>query len=1544
VSTNANTAIYDKLVDRAAMLRLYEERVAGKVTTIIDGHKVRIIDIILANKAKMTPKMREEIDIQLRKTYGNAFNTSSKSLMDLVNDQLSYTYQKMDNVVGKIWRTAKPNYRISEDIVLKRPLYNDVTLMGGWTSVSIAERKRLESLIRRGIAEGLDEKAIALSVRDGNVFTISKQQSIGLVRTAITSVRSQTDHEVYKANEKILTGWQYVAVLDSRTTPLCQHRDGTVYPISDTAHLPPAHWYCRSTTIPITKSYDQLGELEGVAQIRKRNLEGLTQKQIAFYDGQTPLKESYSEWLQRQPTDVQLRHLGDNTRLELFRSGQLTVDKFTTPAGNSVGINELRRMTDDGYGIGNTKKFAIAKEQLDRLKLGAARPEELIDSPDMVAALRNYYMLQAKDLDGNLSLTNYRGNLLHTKKATKARVLNSPPTEEQLLFNPLTGRYDDSRIFQPNQAVLKNNLRLVEDSVSLKRADKDFIKKFVDDLDGHLGANERAVITDNLRIVFTRFRDNKEPWTNLKAVLNGQIKFDIMNVSDYIETQLRRDQNFLLKLKQDMYIDPVLGPVQLQDLHDNFIANIRAKNKWEDSVAPKIARELRNIFDYKIPYKIRTRLKEDGDHQLDQFYLRFANRLAMADSPDRDQLAVALGRDLYNAANYRGNRKEWWLLGNKLLDNAKAKGFYELETRGVQKRRMRSRNFGKYFGPAYDTNSVVVVVHDPRILEYAKLTRKVDVGLRVSATTEHNRLRIREGYKTYFTDEGLFGYYDTRIPIISESSFKDFPEKLIDKDMTSALNWAAQTKYKVDPDFHDFIDKLLHFTDDKGRAKYYSEVNHYREYMSGRGDAYERFKAMSWLRAKDSSFSNHPFLDHRARIYERGFIGPQAGESFRPFLNSAVSKKFNEQGYLNLQDQIGGFIGGLSDNLEGKYNALSVLGRQEIAKKHRPEMVKIGYHMLRGKPADIRAVLDSKFVQEIDGEDLGKALRLSLEMAKIDRFLDGDYSDLSKLKGYDIAVALEQDASSSGAQIIALTTKNKQLAELSNVLATNQKKRLYDEIAALTFNDPRFIKLNQKLGLTEKDLRKASKAQNMVTFYGAGQRTGAMNVETKLAKALGKNEGLLVVKASERDKVLDEIAARAARFERFDPDTASELKALRQDVKDIFNRGVDPGDDLLEDLWFLEPKTYEFVEKLSRSYDKVVTPNDFKLIAEIMSENLAVQVPILKDFTRYFGRLAEDFLTSAKPNEASFDEAKILRQMLFGAYKAGDKLPPRVAELLGTKASESISEKFLKRVPWYKPGDLLSEVIYGVKAPLDRRTGTTLGKVKFKLGAIEETLYGGFDVLYPNKMPKQWTNIPWVNFDGKVIEQNFTQAFEERLVYRDANGDWVTNILMIKQKTDPTWWEEFRNKTDTMRDIADVNKARTAFAVNGNHANDATLVKQYHLWGRKNNIPTATVHDAFMANAADLLKSRDALREIYANVLDKNVILDTLNEMRDRGLSKELYDKYLNEAIDIGLIPIAGRSVVGGKKLQESDILKKSDVLVKITHDFKGNHYWYGIG
>ena len=218
------------------------------------------------------------------------------------------------------------------------------------------------------------------------------------------------------------------------------------------------------------------------------------------------------------------------------------------------------------------------------------------------------------------------------------------------------------------------------------------------------------------------------------------------------------------------------------------------------------------------------------------------------------------------------------------------------------------------------------------------------------------------------------------------------------------------------------------------------------------------------------------------------------------------------------------------------------------------------------------------------------------------------------------------------------------------------------------------------------------------------------------------------------------------------------------------------------------------------------------------------------------------------------------------------------------------------------------------------------------------------EIFYANKLPKSWTNIPWANFDGKIIEQNFTQTFEERLRYKDKDGNWFTNVLQVPQKTEATWWDQVINKSGKINDIADPTRARTAFAVNGNHSNDAVIVKRYHLWGQENNIPTSTVHDAFFANTADMLKGRYALRGIYADMLKKNVIVGTLDEMRARGLPKDLYEKYLTEAIDIGLIPIAGKSRVGGKLLKESDILTDKDILKDIPKGFKNDYGWYGVG
>jgi hypothetical protein len=308
--------------------------------------------------------------------------------------------------------------------------------------------------------------------------------------------------------------------------------------------------------------------------------------------------------------------------------------------------------------------------------------------------------------------------------------------------------------------------------------------------------------------------------------------------------------------------------------------------------------------------------------------------------PDKDQVAVKLGRNLYNLANLNGTRRKWFEVGTKIIESKRSHKFFELETYGVQKRRMKSRMSGQYFGPYYDTFSQNLRIIDPRIQEYSKLTRKVELGLRVGVTTKKNRLLFRKNSKTYWIDRGILGLEDTRIPITSTHSFSEFPEEFLDNDIVDALNWASKTEYKIDEDFFDFVNKIIYYEDDKGMAKHYNELNEVRKYLASRGDSYERIKAMEWLRQKNLAFSNQPFIDHRARIYDRGLIGPQSGETFRPFLNTAVEKNFSDTDFMNFQDQVGSFLGGLSDAFEGRFNSLSVTGRQKIAQKWRPELVK----------------------------------------------------------------------------------------------------------------------------------------------------------------------------------------------------------------------------------------------------------------------------------------------------------------------------------------------------------------------------------------------------------------------------------------------------------------------------------------------------------------------------------------------------------------------------------------------------------------------------
>jgi len=174
-----------------------------------------------------------------------------------------------------------------------------------------------------------------------------------LVRTSINHATNQGRQQFWAANNDLLKGVQWVATLDTRTTPICRERDGKVGPVVDSlewrppsgaARLeppfarPPAHVNCRSTTVAITKSWKELGF----------NEKELTPGTRASMNGQVPATQTYFQWLNNQKAGIQKEVLGP-TRYDLWKQGGLTPDRFQNDAGHFYNLAELKRRQPQAF-------------------------------------------------------------------------------------------------------------------------------------------------------------------------------------------------------------------------------------------------------------------------------------------------------------------------------------------------------------------------------------------------------------------------------------------------------------------------------------------------------------------------------------------------------------------------------------------------------------------------------------------------------------------------------------------------------------------------------------------------------------------------------------------------------------------------------------------------------------------------------------------------------------------------------------------------------------------------------------------------------------------------------------------------------------------------------------------------------------------------------------------------------------------------------------------------------------------------------------------
>lgn len=335
MASSINQRLADRKIDNSAMARRFERTLEAEVTAIVDRHLNRIRLII--SRGGSTRTLLAAIRREQRNFTTRALTYLEPQLRRYIAAQATFEVDSIRMSLGRIYRIAEVPLSEVRDLVVATPLRDGRVLREHFVAIGVGETTRIESALRRGRLERLSNEQIARQVQTGAPGRLTRHQSRAIVRTALTQMTTAASSRVYESNRDILRGYQYVATLDSRTTPICARHDGRTFSFdADYTPMPPLHWNCRSVTVPITKRFSEVSD--GV--IRRSP----TDAQRAAINGPVNNRETYGEWLFRQSREVQLRHLGDPGRVSLFRQGNLTLTQFSTPDGELLSIERLEEL------------------------------------------------------------------------------------------------------------------------------------------------------------------------------------------------------------------------------------------------------------------------------------------------------------------------------------------------------------------------------------------------------------------------------------------------------------------------------------------------------------------------------------------------------------------------------------------------------------------------------------------------------------------------------------------------------------------------------------------------------------------------------------------------------------------------------------------------------------------------------------------------------------------------------------------------------------------------------------------------------------------------------------------------------------------------------------------------------------------------------------------------------------------------------------------------------------------------------------------------
>ena len=261
-----------------------------------------------------------------------------------------------DNLIAAV-QGAPQTYSLTAAQGTTITLPNGAVVEKAFRGLAVDQAERFSQVVRTGLLSGETTPQIAkkligslqfgeeaksvkqLIAAGGQSTAIADNQIMALVRTSINQVANAASQQVYEANQDITNKYKYVATLDTKTSPICRALDGREFEYGK-GPMPPQHFNCRSTTVPII-DYEKLKK-EGFDFVPpapgRRSSE----------DGPVPANTTYGKWLSDQPASVKADVLGKSKvayfdKLAKEYGPDNAMAKLVQDDGSELTLEQLRR-------------------------------------------------------------------------------------------------------------------------------------------------------------------------------------------------------------------------------------------------------------------------------------------------------------------------------------------------------------------------------------------------------------------------------------------------------------------------------------------------------------------------------------------------------------------------------------------------------------------------------------------------------------------------------------------------------------------------------------------------------------------------------------------------------------------------------------------------------------------------------------------------------------------------------------------------------------------------------------------------------------------------------------------------------------------------------------------------------------------------------------------------------------------------------------------------------------------------------------------------